>query len=220
MAPTTPAAARSRVWRRRRRGALRATPGCRGGLACPRVVLVRGIAIRSSHRRPNARASADGHRGRAADVRAGRGGDEVGIQRRPRDAPAPAPVRRRSNPCLLPAVDTALSDRGSAVRGTVPLHSLALRQRTTSFTGIAGAAQGNWVLTGSGVRSSYPARPHEQRVHVLQARAAIGRTFGVNEESGPASVSSFFSTACGGAVLVRTRRSSGAGSNCRAGDAR
>ena len=65
---------------------------------------------------------------------------------------------------------------------------VALRERTTSFTGIAGIEGGNTVITENG-------DPEQVMVSgftpdgfdVLRARAAIGRTFGVHEESGPAS---------------------------------
>jgi predicted permease len=65
---------------------------------------------------------------------------------------------------------------------------VALRERTTSFTGIAGVEQGNVVLTGNGEPEQVAGTElTPDAFDVLQARPAIGRTFGPGEESGPAS---------------------------------
>ena len=65
---------------------------------------------------------------------------------------------------------------------------VALRERTTSFTGIAGIEGGNAVITGNGDPEQVMVSAFTPNgFDVVRARAAIGRTFGVNEESGPAS---------------------------------
>jgi putative ABC transport system permease protein len=65
---------------------------------------------------------------------------------------------------------------------------VALRDRTTSFTGIAGIEGGNAVITGNGDPEQVMVSAFTPNgFDVVRARAAIGRTFRVNEESGPAS---------------------------------
>ena len=65
---------------------------------------------------------------------------------------------------------------------------VALRERTTSFTGIAGIEGGNTVITENGdPEQVMVSAVTPNGFDVVRARAAIGRTFGANEESGPAS---------------------------------
>lgn len=65
---------------------------------------------------------------------------------------------------------------------------IALRQRTTSFTDIAGIESGNSVITENGDPEQLAVSAFTpDGFDVVQARAAIGRTFGAHEESGSAS---------------------------------
>jgi putative ABC transport system permease protein len=65
---------------------------------------------------------------------------------------------------------------------------VALRDRTTSFTGIAGIEGGNSVITENGdPEQVMVSAVTPDGFDVVRARAAIGRTFGVNEQSGTAS---------------------------------
>jgi putative ABC transport system permease protein len=88
----------------------------------------------------------------------------------------------------LPAVDNGVirSGLGGARHSAAAL--VVLRERTTSFSGIAGVAQGNFILTGNGDPEQLAgAELTPDAFDVLQARPAIGRIFGASEESGPAS---------------------------------
>jgi putative ABC transport system permease protein len=88
----------------------------------------------------------------------------------------------------LPAVDNGVIRPGLGGARHSAAALVALRERTTSFTGIAGVEQGNVVLTGNGEPEQVAGSELTPNAFdVLQARPAIGRTFGPGEESGPAS---------------------------------
>ena len=88
----------------------------------------------------------------------------------------------------LPAADNGVIRPGLGGGRHSAAALVALRERTTSFSGIAGAEQGNIILTVNGEPQQAAAVAlTADGFDVLQARAAIGRTFGAPEESGPAS---------------------------------
>ena len=88
----------------------------------------------------------------------------------------------------LPAADNGVIRPGLGGGRHSSAALVALRERTTSFSGIAGAAQGNIILTVGGEPEQVVAvELTPDGFDVLQARAAIGRTFGAREEAGLAS---------------------------------
>ena len=88
----------------------------------------------------------------------------------------------------LPAADNGVIRPGLGGGRHSAAALVALRERTTSFSGIAGAEQGNVILTVNGEPEQVTAVAlTPDGFDVLQARPAIGRTFGAREESGPAS---------------------------------
>jgi putative ABC transport system permease protein len=86
----------------------------------------------------------------------------------------------------LPALDNGVirPGLGGARHGAAAL--VALRERTTSFTGIAGVSMGNVVLTGDGdPEQVWMGTLTPDVFDVLQVRAALGRTFGASDLSEP-----------------------------------
>lgn len=88
----------------------------------------------------------------------------------------------------LPAVDNGVIRPGLGGARHSAAALVALRERTTSFSGIAGVSMGNGVLRGNGEPEQlWMADVTQNAFDVLQARPAIGRTFRPSEASGAAS---------------------------------
>jgi predicted permease len=96
------------------------------------------------------------------------------------------PYGQEATLAYLPAVDNGVIRPGVGGGRHSAAALVALRERTTSFSGMAALAMGNGILTGDGdpelvwIGTLTPGA-----IDVLQARAAIGRTFRTNEGSGP-----------------------------------
>ena len=89
---------------------------------------------------------------------------------------------RRS--CTCRRWTTGVAGTGGARHSAATL--VALRERTTSFTGIAGVGTGNYIIAeGGDPEQVRGAELTPDGFDVLQARAAIGRTFGASENAGP-----------------------------------
>jgi len=88
----------------------------------------------------------------------------------------------------LPAVDNGVIRPGLGGGRHSATALVALRQRTTSFVGIAGLETANGILKGNGdPEQLWEAGLTPDGFEVLQARAAIGRTFRASEGFAPAS---------------------------------
>jgi putative ABC transport system permease protein len=84
----------------------------------------------------------------------------------------------------LPATDNGVVTPGLGGGRHSAAALVALRERTTSFAGIAGASQGNYVLSGAGDPEQIPGVDMTANgFEVLQVRPAIGRHFNATEES-------------------------------------
>jgi putative ABC transport system permease protein len=100
----------------------------------------------------------------------------------------PLPYGAEETLVYLPAVDNGVIRPGLGGARQSAAALAALRDRTRSFSGIAGAEQGNVILTVNGEPEQLAgAALTPNAFDVLQVRAAIGRTFNASEESGPAS---------------------------------
>lgn len=86
----------------------------------------------------------------------------------------------------LPAVDNGVIRPGLGGARHAAAALVALRERTTSFSGIAGVSMGNLVLTGDGdPEQVWIGTLTPNAFDVLHARAAIGRTFDARDLSEP-----------------------------------
>ena len=86
----------------------------------------------------------------------------------------------------LPAVDDGVITPGLGGARHSAGALVALRERTTSFSAIAGVSMGNTILTGNGdPEQVFLADVTPNAFDVLRARAAIGRTFEAAEASEP-----------------------------------
>ena len=100
----------------------------------------------------------------------------------------PLPYGGEATLVYLPALDNGVIRPGLGGARHSAAALVALRQRTTSFSGIAGVSMGNGILRGSGEPEQlWEVDLTQNAFDVLRARAAIGRTFRANEASGPAS---------------------------------
>jgi putative ABC transport system permease protein len=87
----------------------------------------------------------------------------------------------------LPALDNGVIRPGFGGARHSAAALVALRERTTSFTAIAGVEMANGILRGSdGPEQLWESSVTGEAFDVLQARAAIGRTFRTDEASGSA----------------------------------
>jgi predicted permease len=91
----------------------------------------------------------------------------------------PLPYGSETSLVYLPALDSGVIRPGLGGARHSAAALLALRERTTAFAGIAGAAMGNGILRGDGdPEQLWEARLTPNAFDVLRVRAALGRTFG------------------------------------------
>lgn len=100
----------------------------------------------------------------------------------------PLPYGNEESLVYLPTLDNGVIRAGLGGARHSPKGLLALRERTTSFSGVAGVETGNWVITDNGDPEQVTgAAVTPNAFDVLLARPTIGRTFSASEESGQAS---------------------------------
>jgi predicted permease len=88
----------------------------------------------------------------------------------------------------LPAVDSGVIRPGLGGARHSAAALVALRERTTSFAGIAGVSMGNGILTGDGdPEQLWEARLTPNAFDVLQVRPALGRSFAHGDTGASAS---------------------------------
>ena len=105
--------------------------------------------------RAHACANADRHRGRPADVCVGHRRDDRGVQRRPRHAPSPPPVRRRRTLVYLQPVDNGVI--GPAARFSAATWSRCGSERRRSRASPASKrATSSWRRTASPEQMTVP----------------------------------------------------------------
>jgi putative ABC transport system permease protein len=97
------------------------------------------------------------------------------------------PYGREETLVYLPAVDNGVIRPGLGGARHSAAALVALRERTTSFTGLAGVSMGNIILTGNtDPEQLFVGTLTPNAFDVLQAQAAIGRTFAATDVSGAA----------------------------------
>ena len=96
------------------------------------------------------------------------------------------PYGREASLVYLPAVDDGVIRPGPGGGRHSAAALVALRQRTTVFSGIAGYETGNVILTGNSEAEQLAAAElTPDAFEVLGVQAAIGRTFGAPEAASP-----------------------------------